>query len=169
MPPIYFHGNYNRYKEHNNAVWQSKFSATKYYFSAHSLPLAMLFFLLPMNKSLHAMLIKIHTSRGDPLSLLPLLKWITTSLCTHPLFDLYKHSANVKRWKQAQFFSSWRNSMTSTCFIHSSMSDTILEWNIGGKPLLPLTSTSAFDTVSQYDKIGGITFKAALIIYMYYS
>ena len=21
MPPIYFHGNYNRYKEHNNTIW----------------------------------------------------------------------------------------------------------------------------------------------------
>ena len=29
MPAIYFHGNYNRYKEHSNTIWQSKFSATK--------------------------------------------------------------------------------------------------------------------------------------------
>jgi len=32
MLPIYFHGNYNRFKEHNNNVWESKFSATEHYF-----------------------------------------------------------------------------------------------------------------------------------------
>ena len=42
MPPIYFHGNNNRYKEHNNAA--SKFSATA--ISSAFLPV--------MNKSLHA-------------------------------------------------------------------------------------------------------------------
>jgi len=40
MPPIYFHGDYNRYKEHNNTIGWSKFSATKHYFSTQSLPLA---------------------------------------------------------------------------------------------------------------------------------
>lgn len=32
MPPICLHENYNRYEEHNNAIWKSKFSATKLYF-----------------------------------------------------------------------------------------------------------------------------------------
>jgi len=42
MPPIYFHGNCNIHKEHNNTVWQSIFSATELYFST-VLSLAMYF------------------------------------------------------------------------------------------------------------------------------
>ena len=41
MSPIYFHGKYNSYKEHNNTAWQSKFSTTRDYFSILSPPLAM--------------------------------------------------------------------------------------------------------------------------------
>ena len=41
-------------------------------------------FLPAMNKSLHATLRKNYTNRGDPVSLLLLLK--TASLCLHPLF-----------------------------------------------------------------------------------
>ena len=33
MPPIYLYGIYNKCTEHNNTAWQSKFSATKHYFS----------------------------------------------------------------------------------------------------------------------------------------
>jgi len=40
MPPIYSHGNYNRYKEHNRTIWQSRFSATEIFFSQQP-PLAM--------------------------------------------------------------------------------------------------------------------------------
>ena len=31
MPPVYFHGSYNSYKEHKNTVWQRKFSITLYF------------------------------------------------------------------------------------------------------------------------------------------
>ena len=54
-----------------------------------------------MNKSLHAILITICTSRGDPLLLLPLLKCTTHRLTVwHPLFGLQKHSgsANECQW-----------------------------------------------------------------------
>ena len=30
MPSIYYHGNYERYREHNDAIRKSKFSATKH-------------------------------------------------------------------------------------------------------------------------------------------
>jgi len=60
-------------------------------------------FLPAMTKSLHASLVTICTSRGDPL--LPLLKHIThPSLCSHPLFGLQKHSASVGEYQQMQFF-----------------------------------------------------------------
>ena len=42
MPPISFRGSY-RDKQHNNATWQSKFSAIKHYFSTYPPPLAMHF------------------------------------------------------------------------------------------------------------------------------
>ena len=43
MPPIYFHGNDNRYKEHSNTIWQSKFSVRKHCFWAYPPPLTMYF------------------------------------------------------------------------------------------------------------------------------
>ena len=43
MPPIYFHGNCNIHKEHNNTLWQSIFSATELYFSTWTPPLTMYF------------------------------------------------------------------------------------------------------------------------------
>lgn len=33
MPPIYFQGNYNRFKESNNTIGQNMFLATKHYFT----------------------------------------------------------------------------------------------------------------------------------------
>jgi len=30
MPPIYFHGSYNKYKEQSNSIWESKSSATEH-------------------------------------------------------------------------------------------------------------------------------------------
>ena len=51
-------------------------------------------FLSALNKSLHAMLVKICTSRGDPLSLLPLLKCTTMTS-----FGLHKHSTSVNEYQ----------------------------------------------------------------------
>jgi hypothetical protein len=55
MPRIYFRGNYNKYKEHNNTIWQSKLLDTKHYFGYVPSP--------AMNKSLHAALVPICTSQ----------------------------------------------------------------------------------------------------------
>ena len=58
-----------------------------------------------MNKSLHAALLTICTSGGDPLSLSPPLKsTITDSLCSHPPFGLYKHSESDNEWQWVPFF-----------------------------------------------------------------
>ena len=40
-PPIYSHGNYNRYNECSNSAWWGKFSATRHYFPTRPAPLAM--------------------------------------------------------------------------------------------------------------------------------
>lgn len=45
MPFIYFNGNYNRYREYNNIIGQSKFSALKKHFFFIPTPLAMHFFI----------------------------------------------------------------------------------------------------------------------------
>ena len=80
-------------------------------------------FLPVMNKSLHAALITICTSAGDPLLLLPLLKCTTCpSLGSHPLASLHQ----VQQASMGAIFSICGNSMTHLCFIHISMSDTIV-------------------------------------------
>lgn len=90
MPPVYFHGNYDRYKEHSNTVWKSIFSATKYYFFNVDMSISYRFS-PAKDKSLHVVLINICTSRVEPL--FPLLK------CT-PLFGL--HNKDECQW--VQFF-----------------------------------------------------------------
>ena len=74
MLPIYFLGNYNRYKEHNN-----KHCLVEQILSYKTLfciivTINSCAFLPAMNKSLHATLIKIFTGGGDTLLLSPLLE-----------------------------------------------------------------------------------------------
>ena len=69
MPLIYFHANCNSYKEHNNNIWESKFSAKKDYFL--TVTTIIYTFLSSVSKTLHAVFIK---------TVLPLLKWITHCL-----------------------------------------------------------------------------------------
>ena len=78
-----------------------------------------------MNKSLHAILIKICTSWGDPLS--PLLKHSTHCLTvlTATVWSPSKFS-NCQWMSTDTIFSPLRDSMTHLCFIHSSMSEVIL-------------------------------------------
>ena len=63
MPPIYFHGNYNRYSEHNNTIWQRILSYKTVLFNTGTT--VSYAFLPAMNRNLHVALIKICTSRGD--------------------------------------------------------------------------------------------------------
>jgi len=65
MPPIYYHGNYNRYKEHNNTNWKQILSYKMLFFNIVT---TIKYALLPvMNKSLHVMHVKTCSSGGDPL------------------------------------------------------------------------------------------------------
>ena len=56
MPPICFHGNYNKYKKHNNTIWQILSYKTLLFKTITTISYA---FLPGMIKSLHAVLIKI--------------------------------------------------------------------------------------------------------------
>ena len=103
---------------------QSKFSDATHYFS--TVTTISTAFLSEMNKSLCTVLVKICSSISDPLLLSPLLKCTITSLCSHPLFGVQKHSASVNECQWVQFFSAQRNLLTHFFSIHTSMSDTTL-------------------------------------------
>ena len=79
MPPIYFHGNYSRYKKTLLCYLIVKIITYKTLFFSIFTTIPYVF-RPAMNKSLHAMLAKICTSRGDPLLLSPLLKCTTHHL-----------------------------------------------------------------------------------------
>ena len=178
MPPIHFHGNYNRYKEHKNTIWQRTFSATKHYFSTKSRPLA---FLPVMNKNLHVVLVTIYTSECDPLFLLPLLKCTTYHLTVLTATVWSPQAFSKHQWmSMGAILSTRRNSMPHFCFICTSMSDTILSdcpsaavtqqqnvmeywWKGPVAATIPLTS--AYAIMGWHNKIGDITVGVALIDY----
>ena len=121
-PPVYFHGNYN-YKEHNNTVCQSRFLSTNFFF--HVVTTISYPFSPVTNKSLHAVLVKI--SRGDPLSLSPLLKRTTHCLAVLRATVWSVQTFSKHRWMSVgATFSTWRYSAPLFCLIRTSMSDTIM-------------------------------------------
>ena len=65
MPPIYFQGNYKRYKEHNNSLIEQILSYKRVFFNTVTTTSSA--FSPAMSKSLHAALVTICTSRDDPL------------------------------------------------------------------------------------------------------
>lgn len=107
-----------------------------------------------MNNSLHAMFVTTCASRGDPLSLSPLLKCTThSSLCSHPPFGLHKHSPTINERQRVQLYSCMEE-FNDTSFLHLHFHvrchsvrlplcchlshDDKMEWNIGGKVQLLL-------------------------------
>jgi len=80
-----------------------------------------------MNKSLHATLRTICTSRSDPLLLSSLLKHTTHQPHAHTSTG-WSPSMFSKCWRISvgATFSAWRNSVTHLSFTHTFMSDTIL-------------------------------------------
>jgi len=80
-----------------------------------------------MNNSVHSMLVKICTSRGDPQSLSPLLK-CTIHHLTVLTATVWFPSTFSKHWWMSvgAIFSTWRNSVPHLYFICNSMSDVIL-------------------------------------------
>jgi len=84
MPPYYFHGNYNRYKDHNSIIWQRKFSATKHFFFFFNVVSTIPTAISPViNKILNYGLMKICTDGGSSLLLSPLLKRTTHHHTAH--------------------------------------------------------------------------------------
>ena len=122
MLPVYFHGNCNRYKQHNNGIWCRKFSATELFVE---LIITISYTFLPaMNESLHAVLVKI-----APAEMNHCFHWWnmphTTSLCSHPPFGLHK-CFSKHRWMSVDATSSWSNSVPPHCFMCTSVSDAIV-------------------------------------------
>ena len=89
---------------HNNAIWYSKFSATKQFFS--SVTTISYAFSPVMNKSLHAVFLTICMTMAC-LSHGCCCCWnarSTASLCSHPLFGLQKHSASISECQRGAIF-----------------------------------------------------------------
>ena len=80
-----------------------------------------------MNKSLHAILIKICTSWGDTLLLSPLLKHTTHYLTVFTSTVWFPAPFRKHQWKSmGVVFSTWRNSVIHLCFMCTSMSAAIV-------------------------------------------
>ena len=80
-------------------------------------------FLPVMNKSMHAMLVKTCTGGGDPL----LLKCTTHHLTMFTSTVWSSETFSKHQWMSVgAICSACRNSVLHLCFIHASMSDTIL-------------------------------------------
>ena len=118
MPPIHFHGNYNRYKEHNNTIQQRKFWTRKHYYSTQSPPLAMHFHqqgtracMLRLYKSAPAEVTHCHCCHcwnAPP----------TASLRSHQLLGLHKCPANVDECQWVPFFLLEEFSYTLLLYPH---------------------------------------------------
>ena len=128
MPPIYFHGNNNRYKEHSNSIWQSKFSTTKSHFSSQPPPLANLcewadwgtlcFTVWQLRTVISTVACPSHNCHccwnAPP-----------TPHCAHT-HCLVFINFQCWWWSMCAIFPTWRNSVTHLCFIQTSVSDAIL-------------------------------------------
>ena len=120
---IYFHENYNRYKEHDNNVWQNTFSATKHYFQ----------------HSHHHYLCIFNSNELEPACCacksLQQQKWTTATAATAEIHRLIVLTFTVlppgtfnKHWGMSvgAIFSTWKNSVPHLYFMHTSKSDAIL-------------------------------------------
>lgn len=136
-------------------------------------------FSLATNKSLHVMLVKICTSRGDPLSLLPQLKYTTHHL-TVLTFTVWSPSTFSKHHQmsvgaifphggiQWHTFASYTLPyqppfcQPSPLLLSATWQQNVTECWWEGSVSTATPPTSASDIVGQHTKIGGITFKTAL-------
>ena len=172
-PPIYFHGEKSTITlfHRPNSQLQNTISNTVKTINYAFLPV--------MNKSLHAVLIKICASGDDPPSLSPLQKHTTYHL-TVLTSTVWSPQMLSKHWMMSvgTIVSSWRNSVAYLCFTYTPMSDAILSdfpsaaschmatnteyWREGSTSIVtPPTSTS--DVMGQHNKLGGITFRATFV------
>ena len=162
MPPIYFHGNYNGYKQHSNSRVQQILCYRTLFFN--TVTIISCAFSPVMN--LCAAFVRISTSRGDPV----------TTAETHHSPSHYAHIhclISICQW--VQFFPhgkiQWCTLASSALLCQTPFWQT--------SPLLPsltrqqnvmecwwedsvytaILLTSASDLVGQHDKIGDIIFR----------
>jgi len=139
-------------------------------------------FLPALNKSLHATFLKVWLCRTwlvFHVSVTTAETLHTTSLCCHSLFGLHKCSASIDEWQWAQCFLHEGNQAppfapyTLPCQMPLRQSvpllpsvaqqQNVMEYGWEGSTSTAISPPSASDVVSQHNKIGGVTFGAALI------
>ena len=136
------------------------------------------------NNSLHAALVEIHVAAQNVAGLsrhhhhcwnAPPI----TFLCTHPLFDLHKHSASVSECQWVPFFPCggiwWHTvaSYTLPCQLPFFQTAPLLpsvtqqqnrtEYGWEDPSSTAISPTSASDVVNQHNETWGVTFGAVLI------
>ena len=169
MPASYFHGNYNRY---NNAIWWSKFSATKHCFATQPSPFAVHFH-----------------QRWTRCSHNNLHHWrcltITTARTHHPLpHCAYIHCLISINLKQAltivsgqhffcmKKFSSIRTPMsdtipsdcTSAAICHTRQQNELEYWQEGSASTA-IPPTCAAHVMSKHNTIGGISEQPSYVVH----
>ena len=178
MPPIYFHGNCNRYKENNNtdrpnseiqkSIFQNSHHHLAMDFSSNEQEPAC----RTCKKSAPAEVIHCccrHSWNAPP----------TTSLCSHPLFGLHKHSVSVSEYQYVTFFPhrgiQWHMlapysfpCQTPLCQTAPLLPSVTRQQNVAeywweGPSSTAIPPTSISDAAVQNNNIGGITFKTALV------
>ena len=129
-----------------------------------------------MKKSLHATLITICTSEGDSPP--------TSSLCSHPLLGLHQHSASISecQWVLFTLQGGIRLHIIASSALPYQMpfcqtvpllpsvtsQQNVMEYWQEGSASTAITPTPASEIVGQHNKIGGITFRAAIMCKLVY-
>ena len=139
-------------------------------------------FLPALNKSLHATFLEVWLCRTwlvFHVSVTTAETLHTTSLCCHSLFGLHKCSASIDECQWAQCFLHEGNQSppfapyTLPCQMPLRQSvpllpsvaqqQNVMEYGWEGSTSTAISPPSASDVVSQHNKIGGVTFGAALL------
>ena len=125
MPSVYFLRNCNNYEEHNDFLIEEICSYGALCFNSHHHELCIF-------TSNEQEFVCFHCKKSAPAEVTRCF-WQcccnappTTSLCSHPLFDLHKLSTGISKCQWVSFFSTWRSSIPCLWFICASMSDAIL-------------------------------------------
>jgi len=122
MPHIYFHGNGN--KELNSIVWQSRFSTMKQYFSKWPPPWAMRFHCDGQEPACHACE-NLHQERWPTVTTAETHRALPHCAHIHCLVSINVQQVSVSV-SGCHCFCMKKHASTLLCFIHTSMSDTIL-------------------------------------------
>jgi len=130
MSPIYFHGNFNRYKEQNNAVWWRKFPATKHktFFNIVTIIISLAQMRWLRCSSFYNVTV-FHDHPEHNFSFMSLLPPLSNPCSLTALISTIRSSKTFGKcpWMlMSAIFSVWRNSVPHFFFICTSMSDTIL-------------------------------------------